>query len=282
MSLAHRAAHRQFIQTSAGALHVASMGQGRPILLLHQTPRSWDEYRDVLPLLGQAYRAIAIDTVGFGDSCTLPLPAHSIERWAQLVLEVMDQLQLGQAAVVGHHTGAVIAMELAAAAPERVAALVLSSCPFNDQARRSAHAGKRNIDEVVWRTDGSHLQELWQRRQPYYPAGDTELLTRLMIDALKAGPMAAHGHVVVRNYVMEARIGLVCSPTLVLRAGRDPHAAPYAERIAQLIAGSQLETLEEGMVPMPDQIPGPFAQAVLDFLQRVWPIACTDGDAARR
>lgn len=262
------ALRRQFIDTTAGALHVASMGDGFPVLLLHQTPRSWDEYRDVLPLLGRRYRAIAIDTPGFGDSCKPPLSAHSIERWAQLVLEVMDQLGIAKAAVVGHHTGAVTAMEIAATAPERVAALVLSSCSYNDAARRSAHVGKRAIDEVEVRTDGSHLQELWQRRQPYYPQGDTELLSRLMVDALKAGEMAAHGHVVVRHYVMEERIGLVRAPTLVLRAGRDPHAAPSAERLAAAIAGSQLRTLEEGMVPMPDQIPGQFAQAVMEFLQR--------------
>ncbi|MFX5656741.1 hypothetical protein ABTE24_21420, partial [Acinetobacter baumannii] len=67
---------------------------------------------------------------------------------------------------------------------------------------------------------------------------------------------------------MEDRIGLVRAPTLVLRAGRDPHAAPYSERIAQAIAGSQWQTLDDGMVPMPDQMPGPFAEAVMDFLQR--------------
>ncbi|MEN2672684.1 alpha/beta hydrolase [Herbaspirillum huttiense] len=268
MSPAHPALVRQFIPTSAGPLHVASMGEGLPVLLLHQTPRSWDEFRDVLPLLAQRYRPIAIDTPGFGDSCKPPPAQHSIERWATLALEVMDQLGIRKAAVVGHHTGAVTAMEIAASAPERVAALVLSSCPYNDAARRSAHAGKRTVDDVEIRTDGAHLQELWQRRQPFYPEGDTDLLTRFMVDALKAGPMASHGHIVVRNYHMEDRIGLVRAPTLVLRAGRDPHAAPYSERIAQAIAGSQWQTLDDGMVPMPDQMPGPFAEAVMDFLQR--------------
>lgn len=268
MSPSHRPLCRQFIQTTAGPLHVASLGEGFPVLLLHQTPRSWDEFRDVLPLLGQRYRAIAIDTLGFGDSCKPPLSDHSIERWAALMLEVMDHLDLRRAAVVGHHTGAVTAMEMAASAPERVAALVLSSCPCNDAARRHAHAGKRTVDDVEIRPDGSHLQELWQRRQPFYPEGDTDLLTRFMVDALKAGPMASHGHIVVRNYRMEDRIGLVRAPTLVLCAGRDPHAAPYGERIAQAIAGSQSQTLEQGMVPMPDQMPAAFAQAVMDFLQR--------------
>ena len=51
------------------------------VLLLHQTPRSWAEYREVLPLLGAAFRAIAMDTAGFGDSDPVAAPA-SIEAWA--------------------------------------------------------------------------------------------------------------------------------------------------------------------------------------------------------
>src|ERR1700736_387020 len=63
---------RSFVSISSGLVHVAACGAGRPILLVHQTPRSWDEFREVLPLLGEKYRAIAMDTVGFGDSQPLP------------------------------------------------------------------------------------------------------------------------------------------------------------------------------------------------------------------
>jgi pimeloyl-ACP methyl ester carboxylesterase len=257
---------RRFVNTSAGEIHLATAGEGFPILLLHQTPRSWDEFRDVLPLLGQQFQAIAMDTAGFGDSCKLPLAEHSIERWSQIAFEVLDALKLPRAVVCGHHTGAVTALEMAASQPARVAALVLSSCPMNDAPRRTAHAGKRTIDEVERRADGAHLGELWSRRQPFYPAGDIDLMERFMADAIKAGDMAAHGHVVVRNYVMEERIGQVTSPTLVLKAASDPHSAPYAERVAAAIAGSTLATIEEGMVPMPDQIPAQFAGRILDFL----------------
>ena len=59
---------RRFVTTPLGRIHVAMAGTGFPVLLLHQTPRSWDEYRDVLPLLGRDFRAIAMDTLGFGDS----------------------------------------------------------------------------------------------------------------------------------------------------------------------------------------------------------------------
>ena len=38
---------RSFLATPSGRIHLASAGDGPPVLLLHQTPRSWDEYRDV-------------------------------------------------------------------------------------------------------------------------------------------------------------------------------------------------------------------------------------------
>jgi pimeloyl-ACP methyl ester carboxylesterase len=257
---------RSFVKTRSGTLHIAACGEGFPVLLLHQTPRSWDEYRDVLPLLGAAYRAIAMDTAGFGDSPPLD-GTNTIERWAEVAFDLLDALGIGRAAVVGHHTGAAIALEMAAAQPSRVPALVLSACPFVDAARRAnAHNGKPVIDEVAPSTDGSHLTALWQRRMPFYPPGDIDLLQRFMADALKAGPLAVEGHHVVGRYVMEARTPLVTSPTLVLAPTEDPHVYPVAPKVAAAIAGSRLLPIEGGMVPLPDQLPVAFSQAVTDFL----------------
>jgi pimeloyl-ACP methyl ester carboxylesterase len=73
---------RSFIVTQSGRIHIASAGVGAPVLLLHQTPRSSDEFRDVLPLLGRHYHVIAMDTVGYGDSDPLPDGKGSIEDWA--------------------------------------------------------------------------------------------------------------------------------------------------------------------------------------------------------
>src|ERR1043166_8016439 len=118
------AIERSFVSLPSGRVHVAICGTGRPILLLHQTPRSWDEYRDVLPLLAGKYRAIAMDTVGFGDSEPLPAGKDSI-------------------------AGAAIAVEMAATHPERVDALVVSACPYVDAERRASEHGRRIIDDVA-------------------------------------------------------------------------------------------------------------------------------------
>jgi pimeloyl-ACP methyl ester carboxylesterase len=182
---------RCFVTTPLGRIHVAMAGTGFPVLLLHQTPRSWDEYRDVLPLLGRDFRAIAMDTLGFGDSDS-PAGEPSIELWAEGAFALLDALDEPRAAIVGHHTGAAIAVEMAASVPARVSALVLSACPFVDAARRAKHHGTRVIDDVEARTDGAHLTELWARRQPFYPADDIDLLQRFMIDALRAGESLRH------------------------------------------------------------------------------------------
>jgi pimeloyl-ACP methyl ester carboxylesterase len=256
---------RRFVTTQQGRIHVAIAGAGFPVLLLHQTPRSWDEYRDVLPLLGRDFRTIAMDTPGFGDS-DRPASEPSIETWARTALALLDALEEPRAAIVGHHTGAAIAVEMAASAPARVSAMVLSACPFVDAARRAKHEGMRVIDDVETRNDGTHLTELWARRQPFYPAGDTDLLQRFIIDALRSGEMAAEGHRVVNRYRMEDRLGHIRCPTLVIAPTGDPHVHPVAPKVAGAIEGSILRELSGGMVPLPDQMPEAFAGLVRDFL----------------
>jgi pimeloyl-ACP methyl ester carboxylesterase len=259
--------HR-FVEVPAGTIHCAIAGSGRPVLLLHQTPRSWDEYRDVLPLLGRHFHAIAMDTIGFGDSSKPPLGRDSIEHWAAVAMSLVDALGIGRLSVVGHHTGAVIATEIAAAYPERIEAAVLSASALVDESFRARRAKPSRVDNVVRKPDGSHLTELWRIRQPWYPEGDIDLLERFVVDALKAGPRAAEGHAVVARYVMETRLPLIRCPVLVIAPSADPHAYPAARPLAERIAGSRYVELEGGMVPLPDQMPARFAELVTEFLRR--------------
>lgn len=261
------ALRRRFVDLASGPVHVARCGQGPPVLLLHQTPRSWDEYRAVLPLLAaQGWHAIAPDTPGFGDSAPLAVPA-SIEAWAEAMIALADALGLERFAVAGHHTGAATAIELAAGWPDRVAAAVLSAPPLVDDAFRARRAAGPRIDHAQRRADGSHLLALWRSRQPWYPPGDAELLERYVVDALRAGPGAAEGHAVVARYAMEARLPLLRCPALVIDPLADPHAHPHARSLAARIAGCGVVEVDDGRVPLPDQLPERFAQILGGFLR---------------
>jgi pimeloyl-ACP methyl ester carboxylesterase len=256
---------RAFADTREGVIHYASCGEGSPVLLLHQTPRSWDEYRDVLPLLGERHRAVAMDTLGFGDSEKPPGP-DSVERWARAAAALLDALAIERTAVVGHHTGSVIAIELAASYPERVDRLVLSGTPLVTADGRRERARRPPVDEVEPSEDGSHLTELWRQRMRFYPRGRPDLLTRFVIDALKAGDRAAGGHGTVWEYEMEPKLGRVRAPALVVVGTDDPFALPHARPLAERLPGSRVVEIPGGMVPLPDQLPREFADAVLAFL----------------
>jgi pimeloyl-ACP methyl ester carboxylesterase len=260
---------RLFVTVPSGTLHCAVAGAGPAVLLLHQTPRSWDEYRDVLPLVARTRRAVAMDTVGFGDSSPLPRGTDSIERWAAAAVELLDALEIERAAVVGHHTGAYIAVEIAASRPERVSAAVLSSLHLATEEERREHAtGRAVVDDVDRSLDGSHLVQLWRGRAPFYPPS-VELLERYLADCLRAGERAAEGHRVVARYGCEQRLPLVRCPVLLIAATADPHAYPSLPRLRAAVPGAAVAEIEGGMVPLPDGKPNEFADVVTRFLDDV-------------
>jgi len=258
--------HRAFADTPEGQVHYRTAGAGRPVLLLHQTPRSSDEYRDVIPLLARDFRVLAMDTIGYGDSYRPPR-ACTIEDYGRGALHFLDALGIRTAAIVGHHTGAVIAVELAAEHPERVERLVLSASPYVDAEDRERREQRPPIDEVDLHEHGHHLAELWGRRKGFYPPGRHDLLTRFVIDALRAGERAEEGHRAVSAYRMEEKVGRICCPTLLVCGTEDPFSFPRLAVLAEKIPGSRAVPIPGGTVAMVDQMPHEFVEAVLPFLR---------------
>jgi pimeloyl-ACP methyl ester carboxylesterase len=262
--------HRAYADTPLGQFHYAEEGTGIPVLMLHQTPRTHDEFAEVQAALAGDVRTLAMDMRGFGFSAPLPEP-QTIEDMAEGVLVLLDALALDSAVLLGHHTGSVVALEVAAAAPERVQALVLSAMPWIGPERR-AREHSVGVDDVERREDGSHLTELWRLRQPYYPAGRPDLLDRFVRDALVPGLDPAEGHRACERYLMEQRIGLVRCPVLVLAPSDDPFAGPAVpDVVAGLTAAERVvtETLEGAMIPAMEQCADQVAAHTRAFLAEI-------------
>jgi pimeloyl-ACP methyl ester carboxylesterase len=208
-----------------------------------------------------------MDTIGFGDSYK-PKEQGSIESYAMGVIDFLDAISIERVSLIGHHTGGVVALEVAATHPERIHKLVLSSTPYVDAADREARKRRPFIDEVEFKEDGSHLTEIWRRRMSFYPKNRPDLITRLVIDTLKVGDRMEEGHRAVSAYKMEEKTALVKAPTLVLAGARDPFSFPRMKPLSEAIKGSETAVVDEGMVPMVDQLPEEFARVVLTFLDK--------------
>ena len=175
-----------------------------------------------------------MDTVGFGAS-TRSMEGDTIEAYGRGVVALLDALNIRSTAIVGHHTGGVIGVEVATRFPERVSGLVRPGTTCVDPAERARQA-RTTVDEVDFAPDGSHLLALWRKRAPYYPADEPELLQRFVIDALKVFDRVEQGHQAVREYAIRERLPRVRIPTLLVCGSQDWNALPAQEMLAQFFA----------------------------------------------
>jgi len=127
---------------------------GTPLLLLHQTPRSVDEFAEVMPSLARARRVVAMDTPGYGCSDRVP-GQPGVADYAGAAIDVLDGLGIERVIVVGHHTGAIIDVEMAAAHTQRVERVVLSGPVYTDAAGRAELS--QFFKQWTVSPDGSHL-----------------------------------------------------------------------------------------------------------------------------
>jgi pimeloyl-ACP methyl ester carboxylesterase len=210
---------------------------------------------------------VAFDTPGFGAS-DRPPGEESIEAYAAGILTGLRTLALEKVLLVGHHTGALVAIEVAVRAPELLCGLVLSSAPLKTpQERKSALEGP-GIDDVKVCPDGSHLIELWKRRAAFYPKDRPDLLNAFVADALLVADRVEEGHRAVNRYAVEDRLSRLRPPVLVVGARDDPFAWPHVERWREALPWAEFSVIAQGMVPLPDQLPEAFASEVAKFAEK--------------
>ncbi len=189
-----------FFNTPLGDVHFIDAGEpdAAPVVLLHQTPRSVDEFAEVIPILATQLRVIAVDNPGYGAS-DIPPRQPTVEEYADTVVALLDHLEIPQATLVGHHTGAILAVDVAARYPDRVDRLVLSGPHYMDAEMREL----LHKISVQWRVqpDGSHMTEKWEKFSGW--VSDPAIVHRVVTDLLRAGETSEYGHFACAEYLME-------------------------------------------------------------------------------
>jgi pimeloyl-ACP methyl ester carboxylesterase len=108
-------------------LHVAEVGAGPPVLLLHGFPAYWADWqRQMQALAAAGFRAIAPDLPGYAESDKLP---NTLDYRSTLLASdlagLIHALGLPRTHVVGHDWGGTLAYCLASQHPELVNRLVV-------------------------------------------------------------------------------------------------------------------------------------------------------------
>ena len=152
-------------------LNVEVRGAGPALLLLHGftgSAATWTSHLDAW----DGFTTVAVDLLGHGDSDCPPDPRrYRMERCVEDMTALLDELAIGQAAVLGYSMGGRIALHLALHAPDRLWALVLESAsPGIEDAKerekrvRADAALAESISLVIHRQEwGNHQINLVHR-----------------------------------------------------------------------------------------------------------------------
>ena len=119
--------HR-FIRTPGLTSHVAVIGDGEPVVMLHGLPQHWWQWRTIGAALAQRYRVICPDLRGFGWT-RADSPGMGRKTQAEDLCGVLDALQLDRVRLVAHDMGALTAAHLAYDTPDRVRAMAVLAVP---------------------------------------------------------------------------------------------------------------------------------------------------------
>ncbi|MEE4273545.1 MAG: alpha/beta hydrolase [Thermoanaerobaculales bacterium] len=258
------ATNRHFFNTQFGDVHYTDVGSSEtpPVILLHQTPRSIDEFAEVIPLLAAEHRVVAMDNPGYGCS-DIPPRQPTVEEYADTVVELMDHLEISKAVLVGHHTGGILAIDIAARYPDRVDRLALSGPHYMDAEMREMLL--KISKQWTVQPDGSHMQEKWDKFSGW--VDDPMIVHRVVTDLLRAGETSEYGHFSCADYLMENTLPKVNVPTLLIVGKNDFFANTPKNNIFEEIIPDNTKVMIEGGIFLPTESPEPFAEVVLEFLR---------------
>jgi pimeloyl-ACP methyl ester carboxylesterase/catechol 2,3-dioxygenase-like lactoylglutathione lyase family enzyme len=181
---------REFRNSRLGQIHLrraappaVASNLRSPVVLLHQTPLSGRMFDALLPELARDRVVYALDTPGYGESA-VPAAQPAFEEYAAAIGDVL--VSIGEPVdLVGYHTGAGLAVQVASLHPERVRRVVLFSMPLLDESQRARFA---SLEGSTLPEDGSHLLEMWQSSMRVRPPGQSvEQVASIVTEKQRAG-----------------------------------------------------------------------------------------------
>lgn len=254
-------------------LYWEEAGEGSPVVLVHEgiaDSRMWEpQWRRY----SERFRVVRLDLRGFGQSP----PAVGTFSWAGDVAQLLDELRLEPAALVGVSLGGSVAMEIAIARPELVSRLVLVAPGLRGfEMNEDTKAGWEEEEAALERGDVDEAVEVNLRMwvdgpsrspdevDPEVRSKIGDMQRRAIEIYLEAGedgeqqPLAEDWGV---------RLSEISVPTLVIVGDLDrPEMLEIAERLEAEIPNVRRETIS-GTAHVPSmERPDEFDRLVLDFL----------------
>lgn len=282
MAISAQLGREHTVEIPQGAIVYRERGEGIPIMFVHGGLANADLWRNVIPPLADTggYRLIAPD---------LPLGSHTRPMRTgtdvtppgivAIIVAFLDALDLDRVVVVANDAGGAISQMLAADHPDRIAALVLTSCDqylqFPPRYLKPVRwlAAIPGLDHQIaraFRWRAVHRPFFWSVARTPLPPQIRDSYLRPMLDDVRIRRQLIEFFRGTRpRHTLRAarRLRNFRRPTLILWGARDPwFSRRGGQRLAAAIPGAQFGLLARAGTFVPEDAPGELAERVHGFL----------------
>jgi proline iminopeptidase len=274
-------------------LHYEEVGQGTPILFVHEFASDHRGWEPQMREFGKRYRCITYAARGYTPS-DVPADegAYSHMHVMRDAVAVLDHLKIDRAHIIGLSMGGYTTLQVAVNHPKRVRSIVLAGTgsgserwytdDFHSHSRALADQFEREGSAAVAKTYG-----LGPSRVPFLlkdPRGFAEFQRMLAEHDARGSALTSRGFQGTRSslYDFEAAIRKLSVPALIVVGDEDERCIEPSLFLKDALAASGLVVLPKTGHVVNLEEPDLFNAAVGDFLARVDAGAWTARDSRTR
>ncbi|HXO19502.1 MAG TPA: alpha/beta fold hydrolase, partial [Thermoanaerobaculia bacterium] len=257
-----------YVQIAGGRLYYEVLGQGPPLVFLHDGlvhSVTWDGQ---FPVFARKYRAIRYDRRGYGRTESGAEPYSDVDD----LLAVFDALKVDRAVLVGASSGGGLAVDFTLAHPDRVSALVLVGAVVGglDYSEHFLRRSLANLRPTLMDKDLAKTIEAWAN-DPYLTAPESTEVRRRLREIWRqhpgqvqsSGPRPRPAARPALPRLAEIRV-----PTLLVTGASDiPDVHAHAGALNAGIAGSRRVVIPGSGHLVHLERPEEFNAAVMSFLR---------------
>jgi pimeloyl-ACP methyl ester carboxylesterase len=115
----------KYLKINGEKIAYTDVGAGTPVLFVHGTPSSSEEFSEVVAQLSLKYRCVALDHLGFGQSDKPEEGDYSISAHTARLRQLIEYLKITAFHLVAHDFGGIISLPLVTGKPTNLLSLTL-------------------------------------------------------------------------------------------------------------------------------------------------------------
>jgi proline iminopeptidase len=261
-------------------LYYEEVGQGTPILFVHEFASDWRGWEPQLREFGKRYRCITYSARGYTPSDVPADPSvYTYQHVMRDAVAVLDHLRIDRAHLVGLSMGGYTSLQVALNHPGRVLSMVLAGTGSGSERwyTENFHKHSRALGDLFEREGAGAVAKSYgasASRIPFEvkdPRGYAEFVARLAEHDARGSAYTSRGFQGGRPslYDFEAGIRALSTPALIVVGDEDDRCIEPSLFLKQTLAASGLVMLPKTGHAVNLEEPDLFNRAVGDFLSRV-------------